>query len=81
MYLNNRIQVDEEYQISDIYSLAYFTIFSSEIKIFLPLSRQTNDKFGNFFFFFQIFKAFTPKPEMKAFIALLSDNIFNFQAK
>jgi hypothetical protein len=80
MYLNNRIQVDEEYQISDIYSLAYFTIFSSEIKIFLPLSRQTNDKFGNFFFF-QIFKAFTPKPEMKAFIALLSDNIFNFQAK
>ena len=55
MYLNNRIQVDEEYQISDIYSLAYFTIFSSEIKIFLPLSRQTNDKFGNFFSNFQSF--------------------------
>ena len=51
------LKVDEEYQISDIYSLD-FTIFSSKIKNFLPLSRQTNDKFGifsNFFKFFQFF--------------------------
>ena len=50
------LKVDEEYQISDIYSLD-FTIFSSKIKNFLPLSRQTNDKFG-IFFFFQIFSNF-----------------------
>ena len=75
------LKVDEEYQISDIYSLD-FTIFSSKIKNFLPLSRQTNDKFGNFFF--QIFKVFTPQPEIAQlqgfFFAFLSDNIFNFQA-
>ena len=51
------LKVDEEYQISDIYSLD-FTIFSSKIKNFLPLSRQTNDKFGIFFVanFFKFFK-------------------------
>ena len=46
------LKVDEEYQISDIYSLD-FTIFSSKIKNFLPLSRQTNDNFGDFFSNFQ----------------------------
>ena len=46
------LKVDEEYQISDIYSLD-FTIFSSKIKNFPPLSRQTNDKFGDFFSNFQ----------------------------
>jgi len=45
MYLNNRIQVDEEHQISDIYnSLAYFTIFSSEIKPFFFLSLSSNER-------------------------------------
>ena len=66
MYLNNRIQVDEEYQISDIYSLAYFTIFSSEIKNFLPLSRRTNDKFGNFFFLSN-FQSFYPQTGNEGF--------------
>ena len=48
--------------------LAIFPSFSSKIKNFLPLSRQTNDKFGNFFSNFQSFYPPNP-PELTKHVA------------